>query len=78
MNNAYRILVIKSKGKRLLERPAHRQQDNIKTSPNYFDSGQGPAAVSFEDGNGSLSIIKEVLSKKLLTSNWLDDGRRRV
>lgn len=78
MDNAYRILVIKSKGKRVFEIPAYRRQDNIKTGPNYSDSGQRPDAVSLEDGKGSLSTVKEGLAEKLLASHWLDDGRRRV
>jgi hypothetical protein len=78
MNNAYRILIIKSEGKRLLERRAHRRQDKIKTGPNYSDSGQGPAAVSLGDCKRRLSIVKEGLAEKLQASYWLDDGRRRV
>jgi hypothetical protein len=30
MRNAYKILVRKTEGKRLLGRPRHRQQENIK------------------------------------------------
>jgi hypothetical protein len=58
--NIYRILMGEPQGKRPLERPRRRWENNIKTKFKetrfeivdwIHDPGQGPVTVSCEDGN---------------------------
>jgi len=38
---AIKVLVVKSKGKRILVKPRHRWKDNIKVNPQEYDERHG-------------------------------------